>query len=257
MASRVSRRGVVALATLACRPCRLPGIADRSSPSEPASPAASASAEPRAAPSVGRHRLARDRPCRPAPAAREDHTWTVGRRRRGRVPVRRPRREPRIFDDLWAYDLATDTWPRSAGRRTAAGRFGHNAAWVAGRRAGRSSPARARDGFFNDLWAFDPATTHGASSPQPARCPCRATAAARHIGPDGRLWISHGFTSEGQRSPTPGPTTSRPRPGPMRRPSATRRSSAACTAAGGPMTTAHPVRRADDRHACARRPVAR
>ncbi|MEX1072739.1 MAG: kelch repeat-containing protein [Chloroflexota bacterium] len=134
----------------------------------------------------------------PAPEPREDHTWIVtpddataylfGGRDGGA-----------IFDDLWAFDLATDTWslvtPAGSGPPA---RFGHSAAWADG--IGLVVFAgQAGDDFFNDLWAYDPAANAWRSLPSSGARPVARYGSCAAIGPDGRLWISHGFTSEGQR----------------------------------------------------------
>jgi hypothetical protein len=77
-------------------------------------------------------------------------------------------------------------------------RFGHNAAWVDGVGlvifAGQSAAA-----FYNDLWAFDPAAERWAKLPAGGDMPVARYGSCAAVGPDGRLWISHGFTSEGSR----------------------------------------------------------
>jgi hypothetical protein len=133
----------------------------------------------------------------PAPPAREDHTWTLapdgataylfgGRTAAGAA-----------LDDLWAYDLAGGRWERiDAGGPPP--RFGHNAAWVEGFSlvifAGQSDAA-----FYNDLWAFDPEAERWKKLPADGDLPVARYGSCAAIGPDGRLWISHGFTSEGTR----------------------------------------------------------
>jgi hypothetical protein len=131
------------------------------------------------------------------PAAREDHTWTLtpdgataylfgGRTTGGDA-----------LDDLWAYDLAANRWQQVRGTGPPA-RFGHNAVWVEAVGlvifAGQSPSA-----FFNDLWAFDPAAERWTQLPASGDLPVARYGSCAGIGPDGRLWISHGFTSEGSR----------------------------------------------------------
>ena len=124
-----------------------------------------------------------------------------------------------VYGDLWAYDLAADTWSQLAASGPAP-RFGHNAAWVEGMGLVIFA-GQGESGFFNDLWAFDPATMPGGSCPLRVPSRFRAMAAARRWDPTARLWISHGFTSEGARFSIHARTTSRPRPGPTRRRSVT------------------------------------
>ncbi|HEX6475473.1 MAG TPA: kelch repeat-containing protein [Candidatus Limnocylindria bacterium] len=131
------------------------------------------------------------------PSAREDHTWTVdpdastaylfgGRDGAGRV-----------LDDLWAYDLASDRWLLIEADGPPA-RFGHNAVWVDGLGlvifAGQSATT-----FYNDLWAYDPGSNRWLKLPAAGAAPVARYGSCAAVGPDGRLWISHGFTSEGSR----------------------------------------------------------
>ena len=131
------------------------------------------------------------------PDAREDHTLTVtpdgstaylfgGRTAAGES-----------LGDLWALDLATDSWSQVAGSGPPA-RFGHNAAWVDGVGlvifAGQSAAT-----FYNDLWAYDPAADDWTQLPAGGDVPVARYGSCAAVGPDGRLWISHGFTSEGSR----------------------------------------------------------
>lgn len=134
----------------------------------------------------------------PAPAAREDHTWTItpdgataylfGGRNGGTA-----------YGDLWSYSLARRTWTSvSAAGAAPPARFGHNAAWAEG--TGLIIFAgQAGGNFFSDLWAYDPATSAWRALPAGGALPVARYGSCAAIGPDGRLWTSHGFTSEGQR----------------------------------------------------------
>ena len=191
----------VALLLTACSPGAISSGAASASPSstespseQSAAPVASASSAS-AAPGVAWTELA---PGGPTPPPREDHTWVItpdgataylfGGRDGGTV-----------FDDLWAYDMATDAWSEV----TDAGpgpepRFGHNAAWA--EEIGLVVFAGQGDsGFFNDLWAYDPVAGTWRALPGDGATPVSRYGSCAAIGPDGRLWISHGFTSEGQR----------------------------------------------------------
>ena len=131
------------------------------------------------------------------PSAREDHTWTLDPNA-GIAYLFGGRDGATVFGDTWAFDLATDTWRQLAPAASPPARFGHEAVWVEGHGvvvfAGQAGTT-----FFGDLWAFDPATetwsalSAGGAAPVPRYGSCAA------LGPDGRLWISHGFTQDGNR----------------------------------------------------------
>lgn len=187
----------------ACAPPAGTGAAPPGAPpSEPASagesPSPSATASPTAQPSAVRPawRLlaaaAAD-----GPAAREDHTWTLapdgataylfgGRTGGGEA-----------LADLWAYDLATESWTRVEAAGPDA-RFGHDAAWVDG--VGLVVFAGQRgSAFFSDLWAYDPATKAWERLPSGGDAPVARYGSCAAVGSDGRLWISHGFTEDLRR----------------------------------------------------------
>jgi len=133
-----------------------------------------------------------------APAPREDHTWTATPD--GATAYLFGGRDgATVFGDLWAFDLATDAW--SLVEVVGAGpppRFGHNAAWAPGIGVVVFGGQAGAD-FFNDLWAFDPAANAWRALPGGGAQPVARYGSCAAIGPDDRLWISHGFTSEGQR----------------------------------------------------------
>ena len=131
------------------------------------------------------------------PAAREDHTWTVGGD--GRTAYLYGGRDgSTVFGDLWAFDLDTDTWTELSPGPGPAARFGHEAVWVEDIGlvvfAGQAGAT-----FFNDLWAFDPPAGSWARLPSNGAVPVSRYGTCAAIGPDLRLWISHGFTSDGAR----------------------------------------------------------
>jgi hypothetical protein len=134
----------------------------------------------------------------PAPAPREDHTWTMGPED-GVAYLFGGRDGATVFDDLWAYDLAADAWSQVADAGSGPpARFGHNAAWAEGIGLVVFGGQAGAD-FFNDLWAYDPDANAWRQLPTSGAQPVARYGSCAAIGPDGRLWISHGFTSEGQR----------------------------------------------------------
>lgn len=191
----------VALVVAGCSPA---SSVESSSPApsagSPQAPPSASLAPPSAtgAPSDAPSRLAwEERRSTGGPSAREDHTWTVDGA--GEVAYLFGGRDgPTVHGDLWAYDLSSDTWSEVRAGRGPAPRFGHEAVWVEDIGlvvfAGQAGPT-----FFNDLWAFDPdagawrALDAAGAVPTPRYGTCAA------IGPDGRLWISHGFTADGSR----------------------------------------------------------
>ena len=131
------------------------------------------------------------------PAAREDHTWTLTGD--GRTALLFGGRDvTTIFGDLWSYDLEADAWTELADDDAPPARFGHEAAWVDGVGlvifAGQAGSA-----FFDDLWAYDPDAARWAELPSGGDVPVARYGSCAALGPDGRLWISHGFTSDGVR----------------------------------------------------------
>jgi hypothetical protein len=129
------------------------------------------------------------------PSVREDHTWTVDGDG-ARAYLFGGRGADGASDELWSFDLATDTWNllQPSGDRPAA-RFGHTGTWVpsvglviwsgqAGRR------------FFADAWAYDPAVNAWRELPALGDVPPARYGSCASLGPEGRLWISHGFTAD-------------------------------------------------------------
>ena len=108
------------------------------------------------------------------PDAREDHTWTLDPSTRTAY-LFGGRDGSTVYDDIWAFDLASDTWREiDPGGRGPAARFGHEAVWVDGVGlvvwAGQAGPTA----FFDDLWAYDPAANDWSRLPndgREARCP--------------------------------------------------------------------------------------
>ena len=128
------------------------------------------------------------------PAAREDHTWTLDPAT-GIAYLFGGRDGTTVFGDTWAYELATDTWTELAPPSSPDPRFGHEAVWreeigvvIFAGQAGST--------FFGDLWAYDPASNAWNELPATGALPTPRYGSCAGIGPDGRLWISHGFTQD-------------------------------------------------------------
>jgi N-acetylneuraminic acid mutarotase len=132
-----------------------------------------------------------------APAAREDHTWTVDSDGRFAY-LFGGRGGGQDFGDLWRYDLTNDTWKKLSpkGKRPQP-RFGHNAVWVDGYGVIVFAGQRGAD-FFGDLWVYDPDRNRWKLLPADGGAPKRRYGSCMVVGLDGRLWISHGFTFAGR-----------------------------------------------------------
>ena len=141
------------------------------------------------------------------PAAREDHTWTVAGTVGGDWALGGDgttallfggRDGGTVFGDLWAFSFLDDSWYELPSEGGPAARFGHEAVWVDGIGlvvfAGQNGP-----NFFNDLWAYDLEDETWRQLPSNGAVPVARYGTCAAVGPDGRLWISHGFTSDGVR----------------------------------------------------------
>lgn len=133
-----------------------------------------------------------------APAPRTDHTWTVDDS--GTVAY--------LFGgrvggggsaELWRFDLASDEWAIvEPGGAAPAPRWGHTATWVAGTGLVVWS-GQGNNGFFADIWAYDPTTSAWRELPALGDVPEARYGSCAALGPDGRLWVSHGFTQDDGR----------------------------------------------------------
>ena len=132
------------------------------------------------------------------PAAREDHTWTVAED--GRTAYLFGGRDGgAAFDDLWSFDLVSERWHRERidGKAPPA-RFGHDAAWLPGHGLVIWAGQVGAD-FFDDTWLLDPAGPSWTELKIEGDKPVARYGSCSGVGPDGRLWISHGFTANGVR----------------------------------------------------------
>ena len=133
------------------------------------------------------------------PGTREDHTWTLDPSTRTAY-LFGGRDGSTAYDDIWAFDLASDTWRElDPGGRGPAARFGHEAVWIEGIGlvvwAGQAGPTA----FFDDLWAYDPAANDWSRLPNDGPKPAARYGSCSTVSADTRLWISHGFTEDGVR----------------------------------------------------------
>ncbi len=131
------------------------------------------------------------------PGPREDHTWTVDTD--GTAAYLFGGRDgSKAYDDLWRFDLATDSWTKlkPAGKSPSA-RFGHSAVWVDGIGLVVFAGQRGLD-FFGDLWTYDPGKDRWELLPRRGEAPRDRYGSCAIVGTDGRLQISHGFTLFGR-----------------------------------------------------------
>jgi hypothetical protein len=129
------------------------------------------------------------------PAAREDHTWTVIG---DQAYLFGGRTEDGPANDLWAFNLTTNEWHelRPSGPAPEP-RFGHTATAVPG--VGLVIWSGQGAGFFDDIWAYDPSVDAWRQLPSLGAVPQARYGSCASLGPDGRLWISHGFTQDDGR----------------------------------------------------------
>jgi hypothetical protein len=132
------------------------------------------------------------------PPAREDHTWTVAGD--GRTALLFGGRDgATVFGDLWAYDLEADAWSQLSPGDGPAARFGHESTWVDGIGLVVFAGQADTSTFFGDLWAYDLDAGTWRELPASGDVPVARYGTCAALGPDGRLWISHGFTAENAR----------------------------------------------------------
>lgn len=132
------------------------------------------------------------------PSAREDHTWTVA----GdglTAYLFGGRTDDGASDEIWEFDLVTEAWSV----RTPAGpgpdaRWGHTATWVPDVGLVIWS-GESQTGFFDDIWSFQPSVNAWQQLPSLGEVPPARYGSCASLGPDGRLWISHGFTDDSGR----------------------------------------------------------
>lgn len=134
------------------------------------------------------------------PGAREDHTWTVSGD--GTVGYLFGGRDADgASNELWAFDLQSDSWSQlteTVDTPIPAPRFGHTATWVPD--VGLVIWSGEGDsGFFDDIWAWNTATGSWLKLDSMGATPTARYGSCASLGPDGQLWISHGFTADSGR----------------------------------------------------------
>jgi hypothetical protein len=136
-----------------------------------------------------------------APSAREDHTWTVDGD--GAVAyLFGGRTADGPSNELWSFDLATNAWTQlQPDGASPVARFGHTATWVDDMGLVVWS-GQGRDSFFADLNLYNPAANTWTELSSLGAAPDARYGSCASLGPDGELWISHGFTAEGRFSDT-------------------------------------------------------
>jgi hypothetical protein len=134
----------------------------------------------------------------PSPAAREDHTWTVDGDGT-RAYLFGGRTGEGASDELWVFDLTTSTWDLAApSDELPDARWGHTATWVPGDGLVIWS-GQSETGFFDDLWRYQPSSNAWQQLQSLGDVPPARYGSCASLGPDGRLWISHGFTEDDGR----------------------------------------------------------
>ncbi|HEX2171079.1 MAG TPA: kelch repeat-containing protein [Dehalococcoidia bacterium] len=135
----------------------------------------------------------------PAPPARRNHPLTLAAGA-GLIFLFGGRAQSDIKNDHWTQHPKTGEWSKvsPAGPRPDP-RFGHEAFWDSAR--GRLIVTLGQQGstFYNDVWAFDPATvTWREISGSGDRPQTRYGAGGVHDAAGNRFLITHGFTNQGR-----------------------------------------------------------
>ncbi len=135
------------------------------------------------------------------PTARRDHSMTLNPED-GRIYLFGGRARGVASNDLWIFDPNASSWSLVAtSGASPAERFGHNAFYDrVNKRLVIALGQQDGSTFFDDVWAFDPATSAwtdigGTSSNKPE---VRYGAGGAHDEAENRILISHGFTDRGR-----------------------------------------------------------
>ena len=104
------------------------------------------------------------------------------------------------LDELWRYDLTMDSWTQLEPPSPRPGaRFGHVAAWDPSVGLLIWSGQQSPDRFFDDTWIYDPVANSWRQLPSEGDVPAARYGSCGGFSPDGKFWISHGFTMESGR----------------------------------------------------------
>lgn len=131
------------------------------------------------------------------PGARFGHSWTVDPSDAAAY-LFAGRGSAGPLADLWRYDMGADAWElRASGGPSPDPRSGHAAVWVdevgvvvlGGQATDRTT--------LDDGWAYDPRVDAWSELPTTADGPAARSTACAAIGPDGRIWLTHGFGAGG------------------------------------------------------------
>jgi hypothetical protein len=110
------------------------------------------------------------------------------------------RADSKALDELWRYDLDTDSWTQlepPAPRPEA--RFGHVAAWDAAQGLLIWSGQHTADRFYDDMWLYDATFNVWRELPAGGELPPARYGSCGGFAADGVFWMSHGFTMDSGR----------------------------------------------------------
>jgi len=106
-------------------------------------------------------------------------------------------------NELWEFNRQTEAWTLLQPSGGPPGpRFGHTAVWLATQGRLIVWSGQGSSGFFDDIWAYDPFANTWIELPSTGAVPAARYGSCAALGPDGELWISHGFTDTGRFADT-------------------------------------------------------
>ena len=192
---RVTRREFLALGATTLGAAYLAACGGGGENGDAGTPVATTT-DPTATPEPGALRWSRVAFDGAAPAPRRDHSLVSDGER---LYVFGGRDGGGPLGDLWIYDLQAATWSQIALEGGPGARFGHNGAWDAARGRALIFGGQAGAAFFDDLWEYDPAAGRWFQAKlNSPTSPAARYGAASALDGDGRLLVTHGFTSTGR-----------------------------------------------------------